>query len=70
MPRKSEENILSADEYGVTEQSSLGGWDEEADVVVVGMGSAGSCAAIEAAEAGASVLVLERASGAGGLPSK
>jgi succinate dehydrogenase/fumarate reductase flavoprotein subunit len=33
----------------------------------VGLGSAGSCAAIEAREAGASVLVLERASGGGGL---
>lgn len=37
-----------------------------ADVVVVGMGIAGVCAAIEAAEAGASVLVLEGASGPGG----
>lgn len=37
-----------------------------ADVVVVGMGIAGACAAIEAAEAGASVVVLEGASGPGG----
>ncbi len=58
---------LSKVEYGVTDQSVLSGWDEEIDVVIVGMGSAGSCAAIEAAEAGASVLVLERASGPGGL---
>ena len=41
-------------------------WDLEADVVVVGLGCAGACAAIEAAEAGADVLVLERASGGGG----
>jgi succinate dehydrogenase/fumarate reductase flavoprotein subunit len=41
-------------------------WDHEADVVVVGFGCAGSCAAIEAAELGADVLVLERASGGGG----
>ena len=41
-------------------------WDLEADVVVVGFGCAGACAAIEAAEAGADVLVLERASGGGG----
>jgi succinate dehydrogenase/fumarate reductase flavoprotein subunit len=41
-------------------------WDDAADVVVVGFGMAGSCAAIEAREAGAEVLVLERASGAGG----
>lgn len=37
-----------------------------ADVVVVGMGIAGACGAIEAAEAGASVVALEGASGPGG----
>lgn len=41
-------------------------WDAEADVVVVGLGCAGACAAIEAAEAGAEVIVLERAGGGGG----
>ncbi|MCC6765020.1 MAG: FAD-dependent oxidoreductase [Deltaproteobacteria bacterium] len=41
-------------------------WDREADVVVVGLGCAGACAAIESAEAGADTLVLERAGGGGG----
>ncbi len=41
-------------------------WDDAADVVVVGFGAAGSCAAYEAAVAGADVLVLERAGAAGG----
>ena len=41
-------------------------WDAEADVVVVGLGAAGACAAIEAARAGARVRVLERAGGGGG----
>jgi 3-oxo-5alpha-steroid 4-dehydrogenase len=41
-------------------------WDHEADVVVVGLGIAGACAALSAAEAGAEVLVLERASSGGG----
>jgi 3-oxo-5alpha-steroid 4-dehydrogenase len=41
-------------------------WDWEADVVVVGYGCAGACATIAAAEAGADVLLLERASGGGG----
>jgi len=41
------------------------GWDERADVVVVGFGAAGACAAIEAAEAGADVLVIERFGGGG-----
>ena len=41
-------------------------WDVETDVLVVGFGVAGACTAIEARAAGADVLVLERASGAGG----
>jgi 3-oxo-5alpha-steroid 4-dehydrogenase len=41
-------------------------WDDDADVVIVGLGAAGACAAIEAARAGARVLVLERAGGGGG----
>jgi 3-oxo-5alpha-steroid 4-dehydrogenase len=39
---------------------------DQVDVLVVGFGIAGGCAAVEAAEAGASVLVLERAAVAGG----
>jgi succinate dehydrogenase/fumarate reductase flavoprotein subunit len=41
-------------------------WDDAADVVVVGLGCAGACAAIEAARAGAEVCALERAGGGGG----
>ncbi|MFD4181874.1 FAD-dependent oxidoreductase [Rhodococcus sp. NPDC058514] len=41
-------------------------WDHEADVVVAGYGVAGAAAAVEAAEAGADVLVLERTGGWGG----
>src|SRR5262245_10751879 len=41
-------------------------WHREADVVVVGAGGAGVCAALEARAAGASVLVLERAWAGGG----
>jgi 3-oxo-5alpha-steroid 4-dehydrogenase len=37
----------------------------EADVVIVGFGAAGACAALEAAAAGAEVLVLDRFSGGG-----
>lgn len=40
-------------------------WDDEADVVVVGFGGAGACAAIEAADHGASVLALDRFDGGG-----
>ena len=41
-------------------------FDRACDVAVVGFGIAGACAAIEAAEAGAETLVLERAAGGGG----
>nr|WP_251570573.1 FAD-dependent oxidoreductase [Parasutterella muris] len=34
-------------------------WDNEADVVVLGHGNAGSNAAIAAANAGAKILILE-----------
>ena len=44
-------------------------WSEEADVVVVGFGIAGGCAAVSAAAAGAKVLVLEKAAAAGGTTS-
>ena len=40
-------------------------WDVEADVVVVGFGAAGACAALEAAAAGRSVVVLDRFNGGG-----
>ncbi|MCP2293078.1 FAD-binding protein [Nocardia amikacinitolerans] len=40
-------------------------WDLTADVVVVGYGAAGASAALEATEAGAQVVVLERFNGGG-----
>jgi 3-oxo-5alpha-steroid 4-dehydrogenase len=40
-------------------------WDLQADVVVVGFGAAGACAALEAVAAGCSVLVLDRFTGGG-----
>ena len=44
-------------------------WDEETDVIVVGFGAAGASAAIEAAEGGSRVLVLERW-GSGGASAR
>jgi hypothetical protein len=41
-------------------------WEAEADVVIVGYGCAGASAAIEARQAGADVLVVERATAGGG----
>jgi 3-oxo-5alpha-steroid 4-dehydrogenase len=39
--------------------------DLSADVVIVGFGAAGACAAVEAADTGADVLVLDRFQGGG-----
>ncbi|HEY3278728.1 MAG TPA: FAD-dependent oxidoreductase [Syntrophorhabdaceae bacterium] len=41
-------------------------WDGEADVVIAGFGGAGACAAIEAAKAGATVILLEKEQIGGG----
>lgn len=41
-------------------------WSGTADVLVVGFGGAGACAAIEAADGGATVLMFEAASASGG----
>ncbi len=49
---------LSAGEALAAPQSQR--WDEQADVVVVGFGGAGACAAIEAADNGARVLIIEK----------
>ena len=40
-------------------------WDRTADLVIVGYGGAGVCAALEAREAGLSVLALDRSEGGG-----
>ena len=41
-------------------------WDKETEVAIVGFGGAGGCAAIEAADAGATVTIFELASASGG----
>jgi len=46
--------------------SSMTRWHEHADVVIAGYGVAGAAAAVEAARAGADVLVLERTGSWGG----
>lgn len=50
----------------VRDPREIGGFDEEVDVLVVGLGVAGAATALEAARAGAETLVLERAGGGGG----
>jgi 3-oxo-5alpha-steroid 4-dehydrogenase len=45
---------------------SVATWDDETDVIVIGIGAAGVCAAIEARESEIDVLAIERASGISG----
>jgi 3-oxo-5alpha-steroid 4-dehydrogenase len=49
----------------VTENPASLDWADTADVVVVGFGAAGACAALQAREAGADVLVIDRFAGGG-----
>jgi len=48
----------------VTDAGSMQ-WDREADVVVVGFGGAGACAALQAREEGADVVLIDRFGGGG-----
>lgn len=48
------------------DSANVASWHAETDVLIIGGGGAGICAAIEAADAGARVIVLEAAGAAGG----
>lgn len=50
-------------------EAEVARWDHDADVVIAGYGVAGASAAVEAARAGADVLVLERTGSWGGAAS-
>lgn len=52
--------------YRPTPIAQVPAWDMDCDVAVIGFGATGACAAIEAARAGARVLLFERNSGSGG----
>jgi succinate dehydrogenase/fumarate reductase flavoprotein subunit len=58
--------VRETDDVTPAEASEIGEWEATVDVIVAGFGAAGSAAAFTAAEAGAEVLVLERAGGPGG----
>ena len=52
--------------YQVIGAADVAEWDDVADLLVIGYGIAGACAALEARDENADVLVVERASGGGG----
>ena len=60
---------MSTDIPETVNAAEVTSWSDEVDVVVIGFGIAGGCAAVSAAAAGARVLVLERAAAAGGTTS-
>ena len=51
---------MSTESRSPRRPSDVTAWSDEVDVLVVGAGMGGACAAIEAARAGARVLVLDR----------
>ena len=60
---------MSTDIPATVNADEVTSWSDDVDVVVLGFGIAGGCAAVSAAAAGANVLVLERAAAAGGTSS-
>ncbi|MGB8650696.1 MAG: FAD-binding protein [Mycobacteriales bacterium] len=60
---------MSTEIPSTTAASAVTEWTDEVDVLVLGFGIAGGCAAVEAAAAGARVLVLEKAAVPGGTTS-
>ena len=51
-------------------EASRAQFDDTVDVVVVGLGVAGTCAAVAARQAGADVLAVERSTGPGGTSAQ
>ena len=60
---------MSTDIPETVNAADVTSWSDEIDVLVLGFGIAGGCAAVSAAATGARVLVLERAAAAGGTTS-
>ena len=58
--------VMHADPVAPRSAEDIVSWDADTDVLVVGGGCAGVCAALEALSRGARVLLLERAGEAGG----
>ena len=66
IPNSQQEDHAMSQTVEPVPASAVSLWSHAAEVVIVGYGIAGACAALEARRAGADVLVIERASGGGG----
>ena len=60
---------MAQDKTLLLDAASVPAWDQSADVVIVGCGMAGVCAAIEARNTGVSVVAIERSGGCTGTTS-
>ncbi len=69
MSANAEGETAGQNETLIIDARDAGRWSAEADVVIVGFGMAGACAALEARAAGASVILIERTSGCTGSTS-
>ena len=58
--------MIAYSQHKPLEMAAVPHWDFETDVAIIGFGATGACAAIEAREAGADVILFERSSGSGG----
>ena len=59
-------NTQSQQNFRPVADEAVPNWDIETDVLIIGFGGSGGCAAIEAADAGADVMIADVASAAGG----
>ncbi|MEK9779660.1 MAG: FAD-binding protein, partial [Gammaproteobacteria bacterium] len=62
---KSETWFSNVEEPKIVTHASAVNWDDEADLIVVGLGGAGIAAALESLEQGHSVIGLDKTSGGG-----
>ncbi len=61
--------MQQAEDGLIVASTEVSEWADTAEILIVGFGMAGACAALEARAAGASVIVIERASGCTGSTS-
>lgn len=64
--REPESTAALASETAAASENQVLDWSDAADIIIIGGGGAGFCAAIEAGRAGSSVIILEKGAFCGG----